>query len=153
MSKRGLTAEEKRINNVVRSLLHKRSMPKASSFIEEIKAFKGLRRVESVIYILCFKYNVDTENQRSGMSSESFGNYSVVSKTRKPLATLAKSFNAMSEDEQLAILTQLFPRDFEFDNEEAIIGLDSDNDEDADDEDGSKPFSAVVNRSTEYRYV
>lgn len=145
MSKRNLTTEEKRINKVVHSL-HKRSMPKASSFIEEIKAFKCLRRVESVSYILYFKYNVDTENQRSGMSSESLGNYSVVSKTKKPLAVLAKSFNAMSEDEQLAILTQLFPRDFEFDNEEAIIGLDSDNDEDADDEEGSKPFSAVVKR-------
>lgn len=146
MSKRSLTTEEKRINKVVHKLLHKRAMPNASAFIEGIKTFNGLRRVEVVTYRLYFKYTVETENQRSGMTSESIGNYSIISKNKKALELLAKSFNAMSEDEQLAVLTQLFPHDFEVGGDDVIIGLDGDEDDD-EDADDSKPFQAIVKKS------
>jgi hypothetical protein len=127
-------------------------MPNASAFIEGVHTFKGLKRVEVVVYRLYFKYTVETENCNSGSTSASIGNYSSISKNKKPLELLAKSFNAMSEDEQLAVLTQLFPRDFEVGGDDVIIGLESDADDD-EDADDSKPFQAVVKKSTEYTYV
>lgn len=147
MSKRKLTEEETHINNVVHKLLYKRVMPNASAFIEGIKAFNGLKLVEVVTYCLYFKYRVGTENQKSWMLSEITGSHSIVAKTKKPLNKIAESFNNMNEDEQLAILTQLFPRDFEFDGVNAIIGLDSEDSGDG------KIFQAVVKKLTNYKYV
>ncbi len=158
MGKRRLTKEEKIIKEVTSNFLYKRNMPKASNFLEELSNFQDLKRIEVVVYHLYFKYYLEVENQITGMPHLRTGTYSVTSKDATPLKKFAKSFNALQDDEKLAVLTQLFPKDFEVDTkEEAIVGIGIDKDDEEFDNEadikGTFGFHVVVRQRTEYQYV
>lgn len=146
MRKRRLTSDEKRITALQQSLP---KMKEATNFLKSMKAFKSLRYIEDNVYRLYFDYSVETENQSSGMTYETLGNYSIVSRKQRDLKVFANLFNKMTEDEQLAVLAQLFPKDFEVGGEDAIIGFDR-NDED---EQRDKRFKASVRKCENKHYV
>lgn len=142
---RKLTKAEKKIQSLQKSLP---CMKKSVDFLGDMKKAKTLRRKEESVYELYFHYSVETENQNSGMTYETGGNVHLVSRKATELKAYAKAFNAMSEDEKLAVLIQLFPKDFEFDDDECVIGFD-----DAECGEDTPKIKASVQKRSQYKYA